>query len=140
MITLPDYFGTKAHHQDATAARFANADILLERVNRLLEAAKADGAYDDEIDPDTGTQISGSRGGSGDGGFRLQGSTTGRTKSRHKEGQAIDIYDPDESLDDWILDATLEQFDLAREHPGATHGWCHLQSVLPPSGKRTFIP
>src|SRR3990167_3806030 len=34
----------------------------------------------------------------------------------------------------------LERFELYREAPEKTSGWCHLQSVPPGSGKRTFYP
>lgn len=140
MIDLFHYFGSKMGHPDATDHRVANAALLLDAVDALLTAARTAGFYRDEIDPDTGTVISGSRGGHGDGGFRLQTSTTGAVLSEHREGCAIDIYDPFDMLDSWLTDELLEQFGLYREHPDATPGWCHLQSRPPRSGKRTFWP
>lgn len=124
------------------------ADELLGRVNRLLDSAKAAGAYDDEIDPDTGTQVSGSKGGSGDGGWRPSDATTGAPNSKHKQGKAVDCYDPQNTLDLWLNtfedgyggNTKLAEHGLWRENPVATRGWVHLQCVPPGSNKRTFFP
>jgi len=139
-ITVSQYFGAKIGHPDATQATVSNAIELLDRVNALLEHAAAGRAYQGCIDPDTGTQISGSPGGKGDGGFRLSTATTGASNSKHKRGQAVDVYDPLGDLDFWLNDAILVSFELYREAPEKTSGWCHLQSVPPGSGKRTFYP
>lgn len=144
MISAHDYFGAKPHSEDQEAA----ALDLLERVNKLLAAARAAGAYWDWIDPDTGSQISGSKGGAGDGGFRLPTATTGSPHSSHKEAKAVDVYDPIGKLDDWLSEydgpdwgnGVLEQFALYREAPTATPGWCHLTTRAPGSGRRTFNP
>lgn len=64
----------------------------------------------------------------------------GAVHSKHMTGQAVDLDDNDGSLDAWLTDAMLEKHGLAREAPQATESWCHLQSVLPPSGHRTFLP
>ena len=126
------YFGQKPHSaQDTT-----NAFELLRRVNGLLDYLK----WSYRIDPDTGSCISGSKGGSGDGGFRLRTSTTGAANSPHKLACAVDVYDPENELDDMITDELLTKFNLYREHPKHTPGWCHLQCVPPKSGRRTFIP
>jgi hypothetical protein len=124
---------------DASKLRKQNAAELLLRVNRLLDFAKK-AHISIGVDKDTGTMISGSRNGSGDGGFRLATTKTGAARSRHKEGQAVDVYDPDNRLDNFLTDAILEQFKLYREHPHKTLGWCHLQSVPPRSELRTFNP
>lgn len=140
MITVVDYFGDKIKHADCTEACLGNAHELLNRVNALLVRASQEGAYEDWIDPDTGTQISGSKGGYGDGGFRLQSSSTGKPHSAHKQGMAVDVYDPHSSLDSWITDEILEEFDLYRENPTFTRGWAHLSSKAPGSGRRTYNP
>lgn len=140
MIAVEEYFGAKARHPDATPIRKACAFTLLERVNALLEHAASEGAYDWPIDPDTGTNISGSKGGAGDGGFRLSTATTGRPGSSHKEGEGVDVFDPENTLDAWLTDEVLEQHGLHREHPDDTPGWCHLQTRAPGSGRRTFKP
>lgn len=140
MITVADYFGPKEGHPEATEQMHENAALLLGRVNDLLDEARECGAYNDPVDPDTGTCISGSRGGSGDGGFRFHNSATGAPKSAHKQARGVDVYDPTNRLDTWITDEVLERFGLHREHPDATPGWCHLQDVPPGSGRRTFRP
>lgn len=136
MIDVKDYFGDKPHSEEQANS----AVVLLGRVNSLLDEARGSGAYADAVDPDTGTNISGSKGGSGDGGFRLQSSPTGAPNSAHKEAKAVDVFDPDGSLDTWITDACLSRHGLYREAPESTVGWCHLQSKSPRSGHRTFIP
>jgi hypothetical protein len=62
--------------------------------------------------------------------------------SKHLQGLAIDIYDPDGDLDEWCLKCLvhLEQIGLWLEHPSSTKGWCHLQTIPPKSGKRVFYP
>ncbi len=136
MISLEDYFRGKPHSE----AQEAEATILLGRVHALLDEARGAGVYEDDIDPDTGTQISGAKGGSGDGGFRLPESKTGAKLSSHKEAKAVDIYDPQGALDDWLTDQILSRHGLFREAPEATTGWTHLQTKAPKSGKRTFLP
>lgn len=154
MITIPEYFsdgktpGAKLEHIDATRSKRENAEDLLAKVNRLLDHLEDAGVYVVKRDPDTGTQVSGSANGSGDGGFRLQ-SAAGRANSKHKLGLAVDVYDPDNVLDDYISgydedggyrNTVLEQYGLYREHPDDTPGWCHLQSQGPGSGRRTYHP
>lgn len=140
MITISDYFGSRANHPHAGPGMYAEADELLGRVNRLLDAAKAAGAYDDEVDPDTGTQVSGARGGSGDGGWRPPDAITGARNSKHKQGKAVDVYDPSDRLDTYLTDEILAEHGLWREASEKTPGWVHLQSVAPGSGKRSFLP
>lgn len=132
MITIEQYFQAKPHtpeHEDA-------AQELLERVDNLCTTV----AWDWPICPNTGTSVSGSKGGAGDGGFRLSTSTTGSARSSHKEAKAVDIYDPKNELDDLITDALLTAYNLYREHPDDTPGWCHLTTRPPKSGLRTFKP
>jgi hypothetical protein len=144
MITIEEYFQAKPHTPEHEAA----AKDLLERVNDLLAHALEDGAFDGPKCPNTGTQISGSKGGSGDGRFRLQTATTGSTLSSHKEAKGVDVYDPRNELDA-LLDHSeigggenpaLEHYGLYREAPDATQGWCHLTTRAPRSGRRTFKP
>jgi len=135
MITKEQYFQAKPHTEDHEAA----AEILLNHVNALLDAAAADG-IEVPTCPNTGTQISGSKGGSGDGGFRLQTSTTGSARSSHKMAQGVDVFDPSGDLDEWLDDEKLAKYGLYREHPSATPSWCHLSTRAPGSGRRTFYP
>lgn len=64
--------------------------------------------------------------------------------SKHMTGQAIDLADHEGELDDWLMsDAGLDAMNkigLWIEHPAATKGWTHLQSVPPKSGRRVFYP
>ena len=136
MITLQDYFSDKPHPTEYNL----NALTLLYRVNNLIAAYTTDTGKLPEINPITGSQVSGSKG--GDGGFRLPTSTTGSSKSAHKQGMAIDLVDHDQHLDKW-LDAkpdALIKYDLYREASASTPNWCHLSTRKPLSGKRTFKP
>ena len=135
MITQGQYFAGKPHTPEHDAA----ATELLTRVNLLLGEAEATGIAQ-SICPNTGTQISGSKGGSGDGGFRLTTATTGAPGSSHKEARAVDVYDPQGHLDNWLTDAKLETHGLYREAPAYTPNWAHLTTRPPHSRKRTFIP
>lgn len=130
VITLAEYFGDKAH----TDEHAVNAVELLRRVGTLLDKYGRMPPFN----PKRGDQISGNRG--GDGGFRLPDSQTGVAKSSHKEGKAVDIYDPGNDLDSWITDSILTSVDLYREHPDSTAQWVHLTTRPPGSGKRTFFP
>lgn len=64
--------------------------------------------------------------------------------SKHMTGQAIDIYDPDGDLDEWLLAApgqrVLVNLGLWLEHPSATKGWAHVQTIPPKSLNRVFYP
>lgn len=155
MITAHQYFGPKADSPECTPQIKWNADKLLLAVNGLLDEAREAGVYDDAIDPDTGTCISGAKGGNGDGGFRLASSTTGSVKSMHRRARAVDVYDPDSRLDDWLTtfdlaggnrNTMLDKHGLYREASESTKGgtpaqdWCHLQDMAPGSGHSTFNP
>jgi hypothetical protein len=136
MITQEQYFQAKPH-TDANAAAAAD---LLARANALCQEAVDAKAFGWPSCPNTGTQVSGSKGGQGDGGFRLPTATTGRDHSSHKEAKGVDVYDPQDHLDAWLTDALLAKHGLYREHPDSTPGWCHLTTRAPGSNKRTFIP
>src|SRR5579885_952775 len=97
MISTSDYFGAKPHSD----AERELAEDLLARVNALLVEAEDAGAKP-HICPNTGTEISGSLHGAGDGGFRLPDSTTGSARSSHKEARAVDVYDPSGAIDAWL--------------------------------------
>ena len=135
MITLEELYGQWLSHPDATAARKAASAALLVSVNNLLDEAAQDGVPG-LVNPVTGSQVSGDK----YGGFRPQSCPRGAPHSAHKEGRAVDIYDPGNKLDAWLDDDTLEAFELYREAPASTPHWCHLTDRAPPSGKRTFQP
>ena len=135
MITLQDYFNDKPHPTEYNL----NALTLLYRVNDLIAAFVTDTRTILQNNPATGNQISGNK--NGDGGFRLQTSTTGSSKSAHKQAKAVDIYDHGE-LDKWLDENpdVLIKYDLYREASASTPNWCHLSTRKPLSGKRTFKP
>ncbi len=150
MITVEQYFHNprtgqeKPHTGEQTAAAFQ----LLERVNALLDEYHSDTENPEAICQPTGCEISGVAGGAGDGGFRAPDSTTGAPKSSHREARAVDVYDPGNRVDKWLdifegpngANEKLAQYELYREHPDATQGWCHLSTKAPGSGRRTFRP
>lgn len=135
MIFVADYFGPWINHPDATDEVQVNAFNLLEKVNALLDDAFL--CNIDLVDnPSTDTLISGTK----YGGFRPQDCPQGASNSSHKQGRGVDIYDPENALDNWITDTILEKHGLYRESPLNTRHWCHLTDRPPKSGKRTFAP
>ena len=107
----------------------------------MLHMAHLDGCYDYWVDVDTGTTISGAKGGSGDGGYRDNHSKTGGKGSSHRFGQGIDIYDPDRILAQWCIhnQDAMDRFGLWMEDPRWTPGWCHWQTRKAKYG-RIYIP
>jgi hypothetical protein len=144
VITLEQYFQAKPHAPEQAAA----ALDLLDRRNALREQFYAATGGIRDVCPNTGSEVSGSKGGAGDGGFRLQTSTTGRALSSHKEARGVDDYDPLDRFDRWLDmfedgkggNAKLEEHGLYREHPDDTPGWCHLTTRAPGFNHRTFHP
>lgn len=130
-ITLEEYFNGFDHTQEHTES----AAELLKRVNALIKYAIECGVKV-AVNKKTGCIISGEK----YGGFRPQDCPIGAPKSSHKIAKSVDIYDASGSLDAWITDAILVKFDLYRENPDHTAGWCHLSTHAPKSGRRTFIP
>lgn len=135
MITAAQYFGLWNDHRDVTEEIRRDTDVFLEKVNALLFTAQMSGAAP-PINPLTGCQISGTQ----YGGFRPQSCPQGAPKSSHKVGRGVDIYDPQNRLDEWLSDDILEAYGLYREHPDATERWVHLTDRAPGSGRRTFQP
>ena len=135
MITLDEWLGPYAEHEDATAEVREKALKMLSTVNDLLQVYQEDG-FTVPVNQATGSQVSGQK----NGGFRPKNSTVGAPFSKHKTGHAVDIYDPFGKLNDWITDELLTEFELYREHPDATPTWCHLQDISPGSKIRTFRP
>lgn len=136
MITLEQYFGDKEH----PAEHEENARLLLDAVNRLLSDAEKDGVYTPDRDPDTGTQISGSKYGMGDGGYRTPDSVTGAPSSMHRSGNGVDVYEVRRKLVRWLDWGRLEKYGLYIEHPNYTSTWIHFQRIGPKSGNRVYIP
>lgn len=132
MITIDDYFGKWLFHDDATEKVKVNSALLLNCVNALL----LDYGVEMPVNPATNSCVAGAT----FGGFRPSECTQGAATSSHKEGRGIDLYDPQNKLDDWLDDERLSKYNLYREAPLKTPGWCHLTTRAPHSGKRTFLP
>ena len=135
MITSQQYFGPWLFHPDATPERMAAAQRLLGRVEKLTNRLELSGVVFKD-NPSTKSWVSGKT----YGGFRPQDCPQGSPDSSHKQGRGVDIYDPDNTIDAAITDDLLIQFDLYREHPDSTPGWCHLTDRAPKSGRRSFLP
>ncbi len=115
-----------------------NALVTIEAANALLVLAKAAGVSL-ESSPRTGNIVS-----SGWRPAAVNEATPGAAvRSKHITCQAVDLYDPDGDLDDWALsvaETVLKDLGLWLEHPAATKGWMHVQTVPPRSGRRVFYP
>ena len=137
MITIEDYFGKWLGHPDQTPQRTQNAEDLIDACSDLEIFARADG-INFLINPVTHTQISGEQ----YGGFRPQSCTIGAAHSAHKEGLAVDMYDPEGDIDKWCLDHLdrLGHCGIYLENPVNTSGWSHWTIRAPASGKRVFNP
>lgn len=142
MFTLIDYVGPWAESPDWNEEREDNANVLIARCTKLQEMMEADGVHF-PLNPKTGTTISGET----FGGFRPQSCPIGAEHSSHKEGKAVDRYDPDGAIDAWIMahQDALEQCGIYIEHPDSTSGWSHWGIKLndddaPKSGHHVFYP
>lgn len=141
MISTDDYFmGRREQHPLAlTPAIEREAYRTVDLANKLLQQAQTYGVSVDQ-NPKTRSPVSS--------GWRppvVNAGTPGAAvNSKHMTGQALDIYDPDGDLDDWLMtgegQAALAALGLWHEHPSATKGWAHIQTVPPRSGRRTFYP
>lgn len=66
----------------------------------------------------------------------------GAPTSPHLTCEAIDIFDRDRNLTEFILDnpQILEELDLYMEDPGHTTTWVHLQTRQVKTKSRIFLP
>lgn len=142
MIRVDQYWGPHTGHSEITEEIKKNASELLESVNQLMLEAQEDGVGF-TINPKTKSYISGN----GNGGFRPSDSTVGASKSKHKTGNAVDIYDPDREFASWCLahKGKLADAGLCIENPQWTYSangnhWLHLQNVPPGSGQIVYRP
>lgn len=134
MITLADYWmgRDKGYSLELTADIARNAEITVQRANLLLSEFRHD-TNDTEI-----RKVN-----SGWRPAAVNAATVGAAlRSKHMTAQAIDISDPEGDLDNWCVQhlEVLERLGLWLEHPSATKGWCHVQTVAPRSGNRVFYP
>ena len=135
MITLKQYIGKWEGFY--TPEIILSANDLLEKVNALMAHMESNGV-EFKINPVTHSQISGEI----YGGFRPKSCPQGAAKSAHKAGMAVDIYDPDNKIDAWLLANAYDllDFDLYFEHPDDTKTWSHWGTREPKSGNRFFHP
>ena len=141
MITLQHYWmGRDVKHGQALGPDTRrNAARTVELVDALLNRARAAGV-ECQISPVTGSLLTS--------GWRppaINAATPGAApNSKHITGQAVDVYDPQGDLDEWLSgpagQAALDDIGLWLEHPASTPGWSHLQTVPPNSGRRVFYP
>lgn len=133
MITLDDYIGDKKlkYPSDYTQDIEDNAKGLLSKVNLLLTVYSQHDTY--------------FKGGVSSGWRPKAYNDTipgAAKRSNHITGHAVDIRDPNNTLNNWCLNnqENLVKCGLYMEHPLATKGWCHLQDVSPGSNIRVFRP
>lgn len=138
MISSDDIIGKWKSCTDLTGKIEDNITKLLIPVMQDFLSYVASRDVELHKNPKTGTLVSGSE----YGGFRPQDCTIGAPKSNHKQGLAVDIYDPHNELDKWCMAnrSVLVEYGIWLEHPDATPGWCHMQVVPPRSGNRVFRP
>jgi hypothetical protein len=119
--------GRDLHYTDALTPEIeGNALELIDRVNLLLDS------FGETRKVNSGWRPP-----------EVNAKTVGAAlKSKHMTGRAVDLADPDGDLDQWCLENENElvRLQLWQEHPAATKGWCHLQSVPPKSNRRCFYP
>lgn len=137
MITLLQYAGIHIGSSDWTPERQVNAKKLLAACAALeVEMMRGGVAFPDN--PKTRNGISGQT----MGGFRPQCCQQGAPNSAHKQGLAVDRYDPRGEIGQWCLghQNRLAVHGIYIEHPNATPGWCHWTIRPPKSGNRVFFP
>lgn len=137
MITVKEYVGPHSGSPDWTIQRQTDAVMLLDACWALEQLAVADGvAFPDN--PKTNSGVSGNT----FGGFRPQDCPQGAPNSSHKEGKAVDRYDPTGAIDAWCMEhlEQLEDCGIYIEHPSTTVSWSHWTTRAPGSGNRVFYP
>lgn len=140
-ITLKDYWmGRDVRYPRALSTEIRkNATTMVELVNKLLQGLRSAG-LELPRHPRTGSVLSS--------GWRppeINDTTPGAApRSHHMAGRAADLYDPEGEIDDYLMTAEgqelIKTIGLWIEHPSATKGWSHVQSVPPRSGRRVFYP
>lgn len=138
MIALHDYYqGRDSRFRgELTLEIQHNAAETVRRVNLLLAEMALDGLMP-EANADGSLVNSGWRPAAVN-----VGVPGAAVRSKHMTAQACDLFDPEGELDVWCLKNQwrLDAIGLWLEHPAATKGWCHVQTVPPRSGKRVFYP
>lgn len=133
MITLNDYITASGKYPERlkspelTDEVKKNAQQLLDKVNALLKDLNLK-----DIKVSSGFRPSAVN-------ANIKGAAK---KSNHLIGNAIDLLDPKNKLDELFMNnlKLLEKHGLYLEHPSKTNTWSHLQQVPPASGNRVFMP
>lgn len=141
MITLAHYFRDfeRTHGLRLGTDLRAKAARTIDLADRLLVLAKSAGVTLEQVPGTDSIVISGWRPAD-------YNATVPNAKPRslHITCEAIDLYDPDGDLDEWLItpagQRVLTDLVLWHEHPAATKCWAHLQTKPPRSGRRTFYP
>lgn len=132
MINLTQYWaGRDSKYRGEWAEEIqANGAETVERVNKLLAFAEADGVIRDTVN-------SGWR----PGGVNDVTANAAKT-SRHLTARACDVGDPDRALAQWCMKHKdkLALCELWCEDFRWTPTWCHFQTEPPASEKRIYIP
>jgi hypothetical protein len=144
VITLEQYFmGRDALFPgECTLAVGSNAERTVERINRALELAAADGV-EPGIDVKTGNFVAS--------GWRprsinhaLERTSNAAAASAHIVAEACDLQErmPGRDLARWALKNLdkLEEIGLWMEDPRWTPDWVHWQTRPPHSGLRVYRP
>lgn len=135
LLTKDQVIGKWAGH--VTPAQEDNVEHLVATCNALIQVMMADGV-EFKTNPITGSIV----GGETLGGFRPQDCPIGAPNSAHKQGMAVDLYDPDNKIDEWLYRNynQLNSCGLWFEHKSATPRWSHWSIRKPGSGRRFFLP
>lgn len=143
-LTLESYFigpdgvrRDEVYADECTDEIRANAEGLIPKVNALLERMEADGV---PIEDDENT------GSPSHSGWRSkvvnEHTANAADHSRHLDGHADDLKDPQRALATWAVNNldVLEELGLYIEDPRWCPTWLHVQDVPPGSGHRCYIP
>lgn len=137
IVTLSDYLmgRDQLYPQEFNYGIKANAELMVAAVNVLLERMEKSGVPL-EKNPKTGSIVS-----SGWRPPQVNGQVKGAAvRSKHMTGQAVDLYDPEGAIDDWLMNhlPNMPELGLFAEHASATKGWAHVQ-IIPPASKRPIF-
>ena len=137
MITIEEYFGPWIDHPSVTDEVMNNAQRLLAACANLEVIAVGFGV-EFPVNPYTKSGVSGAT----YGGFRPPDCPQGAQHSSHKEGLAVDRFDPNNEIDNWCAKNTdfMEQCGIYIEAPDSTQHWSHWTIRAPKSGHRIFLP
>ena len=124
MITVDDYLMNRK--SGLTFELLENAIDTVEKVNKLLDAFGSQRKVTSGYRPASVNAAI----------------PNAAKKSNHMLCKACDLEDHDGALDKYCMENLdiLKEIGLWLEHPSATKGWCHLQTVSPRSGNRVFYP